>query len=529
MKVHNTRPGRIASALFAASTAVALAAAPAAAEPADQADSRAHEAAGKPHGAAKKLADLGERIDVNAVNRHLVAFQRIADQHGGTRASGTPGYQASVDYVANKLRDAGFTVSTPDFTYTRFVLESINLTVGGSEVKASAMEYTVPTPEGGITAPLSVTPVDDSTGCQAADYEGADVTDTIVLIKRGACTFAKKQRIAGEQGASAAIVYNNVEGGISGTLGGADAGVIPTASVSKATGAELVQQAGTSATLNLQSHFDEVTTENVIAETKTGRRDNVAMAGAHLDSVAEGPGINDNGSGSAGLLETALQMGSTPDVNNAVRFAWWGAEESGLIGSTKYVNGLTFEQQLDIALYLNFDMIGSPNAGYFVYDGDDSDNVGAGAGPYGSAAIEDSFTSALKEQGVDSEGTDFTGRSDYGQFIAVGIPAGGLFTGAEKIKTQEQAEKWGGQAGVAYDPNYHQVGDTLGNVDYTALERNAKAMADVVGEYAVSTEEVNGMQTRAERAELRRAAMARPMAMSAQSGSHGHSCQLPRA
>ncbi len=536
MRVHNIRAGRFASALFAASTAVALVVAPAAAAPADQASERAHQASGqgKSHkdkpGKKNKggaLADLGEQIDVNAVNRHLVAFQRIADQNGGTRATGTPGYGASVDYVVNKLRNAGFSVSTPEFQYTRYVLESINLTVGGKDVEAGAMSYSVSTPEGGITAPLSVTPVDDSTGCQASDYDGTDVTDTIVLIKRGACTFYKKQEIAAAQGASAAIIYNNVEGALNGTLG--SKGQIPTASVSKATGAELVEQAGTTATLDLQAHFEDITAENVIAETKTGRRDNVVMAGAHLDSVAEGAGINDNGSGSAALLETALQLGSSPDVNNAVRFAWWGAEESGLIGSTKYVKSLSFEQKLDIAMYLNFDMIGSPNAGYFVYDGDDSDNVGAGPGPYGSAAIEDSFIAALKQQGVESEGTDFTGRSDYGQFIAVGIPAGGLFTGAEGVKTEAQAEKWGGQAGVAYDPCYHQACDNLGNIDYTALERNSKAMADVVAKYAQSTEEVNGMQTRSERAAQRRQAMAAPTALSAQSESHGHSHQRARA
>lgn len=509
MRVHRIRPARLASAFFAVGVAAALTAAPATAVP------------------RHDDAELGDRINVGAVNRHLVAFQRIAHQNGGTRASGTPGYRASVDYVAGKLRRAGFDVSTPDFDYTKYHLESIDLTVGGQAVDAGAMEYSPATPKDGVTAPLSVTPVDESTGCQAGDYDGVDVTDTVVLIKRGACTFAKKGRLAAEAGASAAVIYNNVEGELNGTLGGADAGVIPTASVSKATGAELVKQAGTEATLNLQATFEDITTENVVAQTRTGRTDNVVMAGAHLDSVDAGPGINDNGTGSAGLLETALRMGGSPDVNNAVRFAWWGAEESGLIGSTKYVNGLTFEQQLDISMYLNFDMIGSPNAGYFVYDGDDSDGVGAGPGPYGSAPIEQRFVDALDKQGVATEGTDFTGRSDYGQFIAVGIPAGGLFTGAEKIKTEAQAEKWGGRAGKAYDPNYHAEGDNLGNVDRQALKRNSKALANVVAHYGQTTEEVNGMMhSRAERAQMRRMAMMSPMATSVDS--HGHSCGLAR-
>ncbi|WP_043569433.1 M28 family metallopeptidase [Actinopolyspora erythraea] len=504
MRVHNVRSGRFVAALLAAGATAAFTAAPATATPA-----------------------TSSGLNVNDVNRHLVALQRIAERNDGTRASGTPGYQASVDYVAGKLRRAGYEVSTPDFDFTKYQLDSVELAVAGSPVEAGAMEYSPATPDGGVRAPLSVTPVDDSTGCQAADYEGKDVTGTITLIKRGACTFAKKQRIAAEHGAEAAVIYNNVEGALNGTLGGGDAGVIPTASVSKAVGAELVAKEGESASLTLDATFDEITTENVIAETRTGRKDNVVMAGAHLDSVDEGAGINDNGTGSAALLETALEMGGSPDVNNAVRFAWWGAEESGLIGSTKYVNGLTFEQQLDIAMYLNFDMIGSPNAGYFTYDGDDSDGVGAGPGPYGSAQIERDFTEAMKRQGVEVEGTDFNGRSDYGQFIAVGIPAGGLFTGAGGIKTEAQAAKWGGEAGAAYDPNYHEAADDLGNVDRTALIRNTRAMADVVTHYGETTEEVNGMRSRAERAQARSMAMARPMSAATHTESHGHSCQLP--
>ncbi|GAB3555471.1 Zn-dependent M28 family amino/carboxypeptidase [Actinopolyspora lacussalsi] len=505
MTVHNVRSGRFVAALLATGATAAFTAVPAAATPA---------------------AEPG--FNVNDVNRHLVAFQRIADRNDGTRASGTPGYQASVDYVAGKLRSAGYEVSTPDFEYTKYRLDSVSLSAAGSPVEeVGALEYSPATPDGGVQAPLSVTPVDDSTGCQAADYQGTDVAGTITLVKRGACTFAKKQRLAAEQGADAAIIYNNVEGELNGTLGGADAGVIPTASVGKALGADLVAKAGESATLNLDATFDEITSENVVAETRTGRKDNVVMAGAHLDSADAGPGINDNGTGSAGLLETALEMGGSPDVNNAVRFAWWGAEESGLIGSTKYVNGLSFEQQLDIAMYLNFDMIGSPNAGYFTYDGDDSDGVGAGPGPYGSAQIEQDFTEAMQRQGIEVEGTDFNGRSDYGQFIAVGIPAGGLFTGAGGIKTEAQAAKWGGEAGVAYDPNYHKAGDDLGNVDRTALIRNTRALAGVVQHYGQTTEDVNGMRSRAERARVRSMAMAQPMSLASNADSHGHTCQLP--
>jgi Zn-dependent M28 family amino/carboxypeptidase len=237
------------------------------------------------------------------------------------------------------------------------------------------------------------------------------------------------------------------------------------------------------------------TTYNVLAE-KTGRNaDNVVMVGAHLDSVNAGPGINDNGSGSAGLLEVAENMAKvTPQ--NTVRFAWWGAEESGLVGSTFYVNSLSEEEQEDIALYLNFDMIGSPNHVFFIYDGDDSDLVGAGPGPEGSADIEKTFEAFYDGRGLPYKGTDFSGRSDYGPFIAVGIPSGGLFTGAEGIKTADEAALWGGVAGEQYDPCYHQACDTYDNVNLSALDANVDAVAYATLSYGMSTELINGEKSK---------------------------------
>ncbi|WP_243790925.1 M28 family peptidase [Saccharopolyspora gloriosae] len=476
------KSGRRFTAVFATFAAALLAAAPASAAP----------------------AELGAQVEVDAVHRHLVALQRIADTHDGNRASGRDGYEASVDYVAAKLRGAGFDVTTPEFDYQAYFLDSFALAVDGAPVAGDALEYSPATPQGGLSAPLSVAAVDDTPGCEAADFP-ADVAGSVALVQRGSCTFAEKQQVAADLGAVGTIIYNNVEGPVNGTLGDPADALIPSAGVDLATGQQLAGKAGAQVHLDVQSRLENITTRNVIAQTRTGRTDNVVTAGAHLDSVAEGAGINDNGSGTAGLLETALALGGAPDTTNAVRFAFWGAEESGLVGSTKYVQSLSFEQQLDIALYLNFDMIGSPNAGYFAYDGDDSDGVGAGPGPHGSGAIERDLGAALLTQGVEIEGTDFDGRSDYGEFIANGIPAGGLFTGGDGTKTEEQAAKWGGTAGQNFDPNYHTPQDDLSNVDKVALERNAKALATTIGQYAQSTEGVNGAQSRAERTGLRTA------------------------
>ena len=198
----------------------------------------------------------------------------------------------------------------------------------------------------------------------------------------------------------------------------------------------------------------------MIADTTTGRADRTVVVGAHLDSVTEGPGINDNGSGSATILEVAEEMSELGiQPRNRVRFAFWGAEESGLIGSEYYVSHLTKRELKDIAVNLNFDMVGSPNYVRFVYDGDASDTDSLGS--TGSGVVEDVFVDYFASQGLASKPTAFDGRSDYDAFISVGIPAGGLFTGAEDMKTAEEAETYGGAADVAYDPCYHQACDSF--------------------------------------------------------------------
>ncbi|MFD3697714.1 M28 family peptidase [Streptomyces sp. NPDC058646] len=456
----------------------------------------AHPREGRP---AKELV---EEVTARGAYRHLAEFQKIADANGGNRAAGTPGHAASAAYVHDTLKKAGYDVSYQDFDIHEARTRTERTTVlggaGGAdrELATAAFTFTRSTPAGGLTAPLALARADGTPGCTADDYPAGAFAGKIALVKRSSCTFVEKQNAAAAAGAIGVIVYNH--SGTTPVRGGYSApsdGLVPSAGITLADGEALTAAAAQGEVrvrLDLDQEHVRKTTRNVIAETRGGRSDRVVTVGAHLDSVPEGPGINDNGSGSAGLLEVALKLadegankkGKGPA--NKVRFGWWSAEELGLLGSEHYVAQLSEKQRKDIALYLNFDMIASPNPVQFVYDGDDSDRTGAGAGPAGSAQIEALINGFLDRQHKPHEGSDFDGRSDYGPFIANGIRAGGTFTGAEGVQTAEQAARYGGTAGAPYDPHYHGAGDDLKNLDLKAFDTNLDVIAHTVGTYAES-------------------------------------------
>lgn len=442
---------------------------------------------------------LRERVTIDAMMGHLERLQEIADNNDGNRALGSPGYDESVDYVAEALRDKGFDVETPEFEVRLPFAEDPQVTVGGQAVTAKPLEFTIGTE--GVSGPLVAAKAEETPGCEAADYDGLNVAGAVVLVDRGACAFSIKQAVAAERGAVAMIVANNTDGDeMGGTLGRRTDVKIPVVSVTKAEGARLRANPGPT-TIKLVAGVRVEKTRNVIAQTDTGSPSDVVMVGAHLDSVPEGPGINDNGSGVAAVLETALQLGSSPDVNYAVRFGFWGAEEEGLLGSTNYVESLNEEQLKDIALYLNFDMLGSPNPGYFTYDGDQSIPPGPRVPrvPEGSAGIERTLAAYLADAGKMPQDTGFDGRSDYDAFTLAGIPAGGLFSGAEDKMSAEQAEEWGGKAEEPFDPNYHKNTDTLEHVDREALRIHGEGVAFTVGLYAQDQRGRNGIPVREDR------------------------------
>lgn len=297
---------------------------------------------------------LSNEVSEPAAFLHLEALQRIADENGGNRASPSPGYEASVDYVVGVLRDAGYEVSTPTYP--------------------------------------------------ASGDQDDDVGPTL---------------------------------------------------------------------------------RNVIAQTRGGGQGSVVMIGAHLDSVQDGPGIVDNGSGVAALLEIASRLGAATPTRNAVRFAFFGSEEEGAVGSTAYVESLSADERQQIKLYLNVDMVASPNAGYLVQGGKGGDL--STAGPPGSETVSQVLVDELARTGVNAEIIEFVG-DDESAFVEARIPSGGAENGDQEEKSDDQARAWGGQAGEEFDRCYHMACDSLNNVNRVVLDHYLRALAGTVGSFAESTE-----------------------------------------
>ena len=447
-------------------------------------------------------------LTVQGVREHQAAFQVHSDLNGGNRTGGSPAFEASATYVKARAQAAGYVVSDHffDFLYNadrtpptlRQVSPTATTYVDGVDYASMTYSGSIPATTATVWAvdlvlPQAPGPGLTTSGCEAADFAGMPA-GSIALMQRGTCTFGVKVDNATAAGAVASIIFN--DGGdagrivaVSGTLGAGTHG--PAVGTSLAVGQDLANgvttgATGSTVTLRIDRVEEVRTTRNVIAETPGGDPDHVVVVGAHLDSVPRGPGIQDNGSGSAAILEIAEVLSAREfEPRNKVRFIWFSAEEFGLLGSTAYVADLSAAERARIDAMLNFDMIGSPNFVRFVYDGDNSAfpvGPGAAPGPAGSGEIERIFHDYFASQGLASAETPFSGRSDYGPFIAaaVGIPAGGLFTGAEGIKSAAEAAVYGGTAGQPYDPCYHLACDDYDNISIVGLDQMSDAAAHAV-------------------------------------------------
>jgi len=446
------------------------------------------------------------------VREHLTALQRIAERNGGNRAAGTSGYDASARYAAARMRAAGYRVRLQELTFP-FVFDrsppELRALGGASWTHRAGRDYVTLSYSGSGRVEAAVTAVDllvpspapnsSTSGCETSDF-AAFPRGSVALLQRGSCTFRVKAANAIAAGASAVVVTNEGNLGrqdvFSATLGPPQVRV-PVIAASSEVGEALrggVRDGATGVRALVETDVVAQTrrTRNVIAESRRGSPRSLVVVGAHLDSVPDGPGINDNGSGSAVVLETAERLARTTP-RNRLRFVWWGAEELGLVGSRNYVESLSTTARRDHALYLNFDMAGSPNFVSFVYDGDGSEGNGARLPP-GSDAIERVFTRYFTSRRQAYRQTSIGGSSDHFPFAQAGIPVGGLFTGADGRKSAEEAAAFGGRDGQPYDPCYHRACDRLANVSNAALERIVRAALHAVSVFArdVSTIERSG-------------------------------------
>src|SRR4051794_36804689 len=436
---------------------------------------------------------LEQLVTVPGITEHQKALQNIADLNGGTRYTRTAGYTASAAYVKATLEKAGYNARYEMFNMPVWretaapVLQQVS-PASKSYVAGSAADDNSPSVdfiafEHSPTKSLSnvaVVPTNDivipspggtTSGCEMSDFPAA-TSGAVALIQRGTCAFTQKLQNAVTAGAVGVILFNegDTAGRTNALFRSAPPGyTLPAVLSSFGVGKELYDayQAGQNPTVNLATNGVDVETlyPNVVAETKAGDPNHLVLAGAHLDSVPAGPGVNDDGSGTAFQLELAEQLAKagTPP-RNKIRFLWFGGEEDGLVGSQYYAAHLSNAEVARIDAMLDTDMIASPNFARLVYDGDGSTFGQELSGPPGSGTIENVFVRYWAERGMVSEPIPFDGRSDYVGFINRGIPAGGVFAGAEAPKTAAQVAKYGGVEGEQLDPCYHEACDTYSTV-----------------------------------------------------------------
>jgi len=444
-------------------------------------------------------SDLGDRlaaaVSVTAIRADLATLQRIADANGETRADGTPGYAASVDFVEKTLHDLGYrvhldTLSVPLFTEAG----SGRLEIPGGATFETGRDFKAMlfSASGDITArvvplgfernasPSMFIDLPSGKGCSPGELP-ANVRGTILLVQPGPC-FRRAQVLSAQRAGALAIVvsYPEWEPGfvLRPTLIQPDGISIPAVGTTREVGLALADagSAWTSVHLRVQTSMVDRSVSSVIAETPGGDLSHVLMLGGHLDSALDSPGINDNGSGTMTLVEVARRLAALEAPRLKVRFAFWAGEELGFYGSRHYVMGLDQAQRQTIVAYLNFDMLGSPNGARIVY-------ADRGA-PSGSEQISTILTNYFDHLKLMHEMLDLGGGSDHFSFAQADIPTGGLFSGANMIKTDDEVRRFGGKAAELMDACYHRACDRADNVDSKLLLQMARAVAFTTGTLA---------------------------------------------
>jgi Zn-dependent M28 family amino/carboxypeptidase len=442
-------------------------------------------------------AALRDALSTDHIVADLARLQDIATANSGNRAAGTPGHDRSAELVADALRAAGYEVTLQPVEMTAFRQDAPTVleVVGGDPSPLQDirdMKAMLLSPSGDATAPLFALGFDPAAkpgdrkglGCDPRDW-AAVPAGVVALVQPAGCR--RRDVLVNAQAAGVRALITSYpdwapDRVLRPTLIQQDGLAIPSVGVTRAAGLGLLEAAQAHAQVHVAVHTSvaDVGSRNVLAETTAGDAAHVLMVGGHLDSVIDGPGINDNGSGTMTVLEIARELaGLAPGGQGwKVRFAFWSGEEIGLLGSSAYVDGLPAEDASRIAAYLNFDMLGSPNGVRDVYD------AGRMSRPVAGKIVQDLFAQALGEESVPFEAIALGGSSDHFPFDQRGVPVGGLFSGANEVKTADQATTFGGTADAPEDACYHLACDTAQNVDQQLLEQLARAAAWTVGRLA---------------------------------------------
>ena len=477
---------------------------------------------------------LAESIRIDELMNHLHELQRIADGSNHTRAIGTQGFAETVNYIESYLKTNAPNLNTfrEPFPVRNFSIRGtpqLNLFINDVETpfnystNLTQAHFTYVTNSGEITQTrLNITAVLNN-GCVRSDWP--NVVGKAVLVRAGGpCTYAEKGELAANQSVSALLFYNS--GATVSNLAPAivrlrQLNQLPALSLSYAVGQRLVDAAnGNNASISIDIQLEDYPSfnvTNICADTMDGNSNETIVVGSHSDSVPAGPGINDNGSysyvtrklifplfyyvGSGTMANLVLATnlarlyasGNYPKYRYRVRFCWWGAEEIGLVGSIHHVqqaqgtSAALGNRLQDYLINLNYDMIGSPNYFFGIYDGKTARPETPSSALYGSIQISEKFRDWFIQQNLPWNYTEFSGRSDYGPFLAAGVVAGGLFTGADDIKTSAVRKLYeqlgpgqGGFAGAILDPCYHLSCDTMDNINRYAYEKMTQAAAYIL-------------------------------------------------
>lgn len=446
------------------------------------------------------------RVPVAPIMEILEAFQDIASQTPENARCVATGYNASAEYIVNQLGGIGqgsyFDVEVQHFTvpiYKALTPPVLELPLSDPPVtftqcpESTGWQHYVRDCDyamaryGGQGGDVTARAAWVGEGCAAEDY--ADMAEGEIALMQNSgsvpaaerlCDNYEKAMLAESLGAAAIIFAGSIAPArvFQSTWRAGEATLtIPAIGVTTPVGAVLRQDGGQVAHVATDSVIDVLYTYNVFATTRVGEAGSTVMVGAHLDSVPEGPGINDNGSGSATLLAMANVLASEGTAfNNRVRFAWWGAEEVGLIGSRHYVRDLVENNPPEfdnLALYLNFDMDASPN---YVRRVNTCENAPSCVDPTATAnsmILTELLEAGFARMGLPSVGSPMTGGSDFYPFVLAGVPASGLATGAGGIKTAAERDVHGGLALAQLDPCYHAPCDSTANIALDCLAETA--------------------------------------------------------